>query len=114
MRSLCITIVGFAMFVTPLAAQDDIAWKIRREAKENSQILETLHIFTDRYGPRLTGSPNLEAAGKWAVDQMTAWGFENAHLESWAPAAPRAPRALFPAPIRTSRRSSPVYPFDEA
>ena len=83
MRTLGIVIIGLAAFVWPLSAQDDIAWKIRREAKENSQILETLHIFTDRYGPRLTGSPNLEAAGQWAVDQMTAWGFSNAHLESW-------------------------------
>ena len=86
MRTLGIVIIGWATIVSPLrglAGQDDIAWKIRREAKENSQILSTLHIFTDRYGPRLTGSPNLEAAGKWAVDQMTAWGFSNAHLESW-------------------------------
>jgi hypothetical protein len=75
MRTLGIVVVGLATLVGPLGAQDDIAWKIRREAKENSQILKTLHIFTDRYGPRLTGSPNLEAAGKWAVDQMTAWGF---------------------------------------
>ncbi len=83
MRTLGIVTIGWAAFVWPLSAQDDIAWKIRREAKENSQILETLHIFTDRYGPRLTGSPNLEAAGQWAVDQMTTWGFSNAHLESW-------------------------------
>ena len=65
MRTLGIVTIGLAAFVWPLSAQDDIAWKIRREAKENSQILETLHIFTDRYGPRLTGSPNLEAAGQW-------------------------------------------------
>ena len=66
-----------------VTAQFDVEWKIRREAKENSQILSTLHMLSDRYGPRLTGSPNLEAAGHWAVAQMTEWGFENAHLESW-------------------------------
>ena len=37
----------------------DIQWKIRREATDNSQILRTLHFLTDVYGPRLTGSPNL-------------------------------------------------------
>ena len=31
--------------------------KIRQEAMENSQIKNTLHHFTDVYGPRLTGSP---------------------------------------------------------
>lgn len=48
----------------PLAAQTDVEWKIRREAKENSQILPTVHMLSDRYGPRLTGSPNLEANGR--------------------------------------------------
>ena len=36
MRTLGIVIIGLATLVRPLAAQDDIAWKIRREAKENS------------------------------------------------------------------------------
>ncbi len=69
-----------------LAAQQedsDVYWKIRREAIENSQILPTLHMLTDRYGPRLTASPNVKAAGEWAAEQMTAWGLVNAHLEPW-------------------------------
>ena len=32
--------------------------RIRKEAMERSQILKTMHMFTDLYGPRLTGSPN--------------------------------------------------------
>lgn len=63
--------------------QEDIYAKIRKEGMENSQIMKTLHFFTDVYGPRLTGSPNLKAAGNWAVSQMTTWGFENAKLEPW-------------------------------
>src|SRR6185436_12559513 len=39
---------------------------------------------TDRYGPRLTGSPNLKAAQDWVVTETTAWGLKNAHLESWS------------------------------
>ncbi|NDD64332.1 MAG: M20/M25/M40 family metallo-hydrolase, partial [Acidobacteria bacterium] len=57
--------------------------KIRREANENSQIMKTLHVLADVYGPRLTGSPSLKAAGEWAIRQMTNWGFENGHLEPW-------------------------------
>jgi len=57
--------------------------KIRQEEKEHSQAMHTLHMFTDLYGPRLTGSPNHEAAAKWAVQQLTEWGFKNAHLEPW-------------------------------
>ncbi len=48
--------------------------KMRSEELEHSQILPTLHTLTDRYGPRVTGSPNHEAAAKWAVSQMTARG----------------------------------------
>ena len=61
----------------------DLLSRIRQEAMERSQIMKTMHMFTDVYGPRLTGSPNHRAAAEWAVKQMTSWGFENAHLEPW-------------------------------
>ena len=69
----------------PTFAQNggDINAKIRKEGSENSQIMRTMHYLTDVYGPRLTGSPNLKAAGEWAIKQMGAWGFENGHLEPW-------------------------------
>ncbi|MGC2237283.1 MAG: M20/M25/M40 family metallo-hydrolase [Pyrinomonadaceae bacterium] len=62
---------------------DDINTKIRNEGKNNSQIMKTLHVFTDVYGPRLTGSPNHKAAATWAVQQMKTWGFDMAQLEPW-------------------------------
>jgi carboxypeptidase Q len=61
----------------------DMLSRIRKEAMERSQIMKTMHMFTDLYGPRLTGSPNHKAAADWAVKQMTAWGLEKAHLEAW-------------------------------
>jgi carboxypeptidase Q len=57
--------------------------RIRREEAEHSQVMFTLHMLTDRYGPRLTGSPNFEAAAKWVASQLTQWGLKNAHLEAW-------------------------------
>jgi len=57
--------------------------RIRKEAMDNSQIMRTLHFFTDIHGPRLTGSPNHKAAAEWAVKQMKDWGFDNAQLEPW-------------------------------
>jgi carboxypeptidase Q len=57
--------------------------RIRKEARERSHLIRTLHYLTDVYGPRLTGSPNYKAAADWAVDQMTSWGLANAHLEPW-------------------------------
>jgi hypothetical protein len=57
--------------------------KIRQEEEQHSQIMRTLHFFTDVYGPRVTGSPSLKAAGEWAVKAMESWGFTNGHLEPW-------------------------------
>ena len=83
-------LVALALIITLLslsvAAQNgsgDMLSRIRKEAMERSQIMKTMHMFTDVYGPRLTGSPNHKAAADWAVKQMTAWGLENAHLEPW-------------------------------
>ena len=76
----------FSMLSLPIAAQNgggDMLSRVRKEAMERSQIMKTMHMFTDVYGPRLTGSPNHKAAAEWAVKQMTAWGFDNAHLEPW-------------------------------
>jgi carboxypeptidase Q len=75
-----------SLLTLPIAAQNgsgDMLSRIRKEAMERSQIMKTMHMFTDLYGPRLTGSPNHKAAAEWAVKQMTAWGLENAHLEPW-------------------------------
>ena len=63
--------------------QAEIYAAIRKEEMENSKIMNTLHYFTDLYGPRLTGSPNHVNAAKWAMREMLSWGFDNAALEPW-------------------------------
>ena len=85
-RRVVALLMIFSMLSLPVAAQNgsgDLLGRIRKEATDRSQIMKTMHMFTDVYGPRLTGSPNHKAAAQWAVNQMTAWGFENAHLEPW-------------------------------
>ena len=85
-RRLVALLMIFSLLSLPVAAQNgggDMLSRIRKEAMERSQIMKTMHMFTDVYGPRLTGSPNHKAAAEWAVKQMTAWGFDNAHLEPW-------------------------------
>jgi hypothetical protein len=70
-----------------LAAQEKVDSatdaRFRSEELEKSQIMRTLHMLTDRYGPRVTGTPGHEAAAKWAVKQLTDWGLKNARLEPW-------------------------------
>lgn len=72
-----------AQRATPEPINWEINAHIRKEGRDHSQILRTMHFLTDVYGPRLTGSPNHKAAAEWAIRQMTEWGFANAHLEPW-------------------------------
>lgn len=77
------------VFVTPTItlaqapSTADINERIRKEGMDNSQIMKTLHTLTDVYGPRLTGSPKLKAAGEWATGQMKTWGFDRVDMEPW-------------------------------
>jgi hypothetical protein len=48
-----------------------------------SQVMDVSSWLTDVYGPRLTGSPNIEKAGQWAVAKMKEWGLENVAMEPW-------------------------------
>ncbi len=72
-----------ALVVAEERPDQQVFWKIRQEGTSNSQIMRTLHMLTDVHGPRLTGSPNLRAAGEWAIEQMQAWGLKNGHLDPW-------------------------------
>ena len=84
-----VSAAGIALTVAVAAAppaeriDHQVNARIREEGQERSQIMKTLHVLTDVYGPRLTGSPNHKAAAEWTVKRMTEWGFENGHLEPW-------------------------------
>ena len=81
--SVALTLAGFAVLAAEERPDEAVFWKIRQEATARSQILQTVHVLTDVYGPRLTGSPNLKAASDWALQQMASWGLKNGHLEPW-------------------------------
>jgi hypothetical protein len=53
--------VILSLVCLPVLAQNgdaDLLARIRKEAMDRSQIMKTMHMLTDVYGPRLTGSPN--------------------------------------------------------
>ena len=87
MRTASGIIVALVLAVSAVAAQErvdqEMLWKIRHEGTSNSTIMQTLHVLSDVHGPRLTGSPNLKAAGEWAIEQMHAWGLKQGRLEPW-------------------------------
>ena len=83
MKKLLLTLTVCAFLYGQEKVDESNDAKMRSEELEHSQILHTLHMLTDRYGPRVTGTPNHEMAAKWAVAEMTKWGMKNGHLEPW-------------------------------
>lgn len=70
---------------TPTPDPNDPIEKIKDEGLNRSQVMATLSYLSDVIGPRLTASPNMKRANEWTRDQLTKWGLQNAHLESWGP-----------------------------
>ncbi len=71
----------------PLFPQDrpdlKVVNRIRSEEFEHSQVMDTLQMLTDRYGPRLTASPEYLEAVHWAEGRLKEYGLENVKLEKW-------------------------------
>src|SRR6266446_5171041 len=65
----------------PVAEMD--AKVIAQVKTEQAQLQADLSYLADRIGPRLTGSPQLERASHWTMEQFKVLGLENAHLEPW-------------------------------
>jgi len=49
-----------------------------------SRVMDIMYNLTDRYGPRLTNSPQFRAAEQWAAGQLKEWGLSNVQLEKWS------------------------------
>lgn len=80
---LGLSILGSGAFLAQTAEPvDDAAIaRIRDEGFTRSQVMETAFWLTDRYGPRLNGSPEHEEAGDWIVERLRSWGVENVRKE---------------------------------
>ena len=80
---------GVLLFSLAVFAQErtdyNLIHRIKQEAFEHSQVMDHLGYLTDRYGPRLTASPEFDEAASWAMQRMKSWGLANVHTESWGP-----------------------------
>ncbi|PRP66504.1 M20/M25/M40 family metallo-hydrolase [Nonlabens agnitus] len=56
--------------------QDPVVDAMVKEATENSQLENLAHELMDVVGPRLVGSPQMKAAGDWAVNKYKSWGID--------------------------------------
>jgi carboxypeptidase Q len=59
--------------------------RIKTEAFDNSQVMETLGYLTDVYGPRLTASKEFREALNWAAKRLEGYGIVNVKQEKWGP-----------------------------
>ncbi len=57
--------------------------KIRDQAFNHSEVVETLQYLTDVIGPRLTGTPQMKEANNWTMEKFEEWGLEDNHLEGF-------------------------------
>lgn len=77
----------FFLFTTLSVAQDQdqIVDQIVTEAYENSHLEELGHHLMDVIGPRLVGTPQMQHAHEWAVEQFEEWGISarNEQFGEW-------------------------------
>jgi carboxypeptidase Q len=79
-------VVGLSLAAVSQEAVDlGVIDRIKGEAFARSEVMEHLRNLTDVYGPRLTGSPQFEAAAKWTADRLSSYGIGNVHVERWGP-----------------------------
>ena len=64
-----------------LAPYREASGRLIGEAMSSDAAWQRLAYLGDTYGNRLSGSPNLEAAIKWAVEEMKRDGLENVRAE---------------------------------
>lgn len=86
---LLIVIAAAAILAPPVGGQHQepvdlqAIHAIKDEGLQRSHVMDIAGYLTDVYGPRLTGSPNIRAAGEWAVKEMRGWGLADATLATW-------------------------------
>jgi hypothetical protein len=67
------------------SADLDVVHRIKAEAFTKGKVVEHLSVLTDRFGPRLTASPEYDAAARWILGRAQEWGLANPRLEKWGP-----------------------------
>ncbi|MGL6224405.1 MAG: hypothetical protein ACRC6L_12575, partial [Steroidobacteraceae bacterium] len=81
---LLVALLGAAVTTSAWPKSDpETINRIRNEGLYHSQVMTTLQHLTDDIGPRLTGSPEMQKASAWTVEQLQAWGLSNVHLEGF-------------------------------
>jgi carboxypeptidase Q len=86
MRTLSVLLLcSFALAAQDEAKTLEVVHKIKTEAFDNSQVMDTLSYLTDVYGPRLTASAEFNEAAQWTVNRLKSYGLSDVKEEAWGP-----------------------------
>lgn len=84
--TLCIAAASVSLSLLAADKVDlSVVNRIKAEEFQNSKVMEHLRYLSDRYGPRLTASPEFKGAADWAIKRLEDYGLENVHMEKWGP-----------------------------
>ena len=85
MRAVLGLLIVLSLVPVPAHAQvsvdQNIIDQIREEVATNSQVMDYAFVLSERFGPRLTGTPAFREAGDWADSVLTDLGLA-VHKES--------------------------------
>ncbi len=79
---------------------DTTLTRIQQEARERSEVRDTLFRLTDAIGPRVVGSPAIRAAEAWLVERLRGYGLHEVRVERNGTACP-------PSPCQAAARQGP-------
>jgi carboxypeptidase Q len=82
LKSLVLCLI-LAAIPSPLRADDSDVQRIISAGQTGNQVMQDLDWLTNRIGPRLTSSDNLQDAVEWARDRFKEEGLNSARLEEW-------------------------------
>jgi carboxypeptidase Q len=78
---LLVLVSAVAAAQAPERVDATMVARIREEGLNRSKVMDHLGWLSDVYGPRVTGSPALAEASRWAMNTLTTWGLANVHQE---------------------------------
>jgi hypothetical protein len=81
---VCLAVVACTIVVQAQEPVDTaMIARIRAEALERSQVLDTFNHLTNVIGPRLTNSPAHKRSVAWTQDKLKSWGLTNVHADAF-------------------------------
>jgi carboxypeptidase Q len=85
-KSVVLVLMACAAVAAQAQPPVDVATvnRIKQEALAKSQAMDHVGWLADVYGPRVTGTPQLQQASEWAMKRFTEWGLANVHQERFA------------------------------